>query len=530
MHSRKNNTTQSASSKNVRLSVNSSSGSQRMTSLSLVKARLKKNWWFLPVIGVLLTISIISVKRLNQTESRIESQAKNNYLPVTVTKVALEPLKAWIASEGTVRAVKLKHLTFDFEGEVTYIAKRDSGRILRPGDRVKKGELLARVDDREAVADLNKAVAGVIEAQKQKSVAAADVAKAKAKVAQAESQVREKQALYAKALSSLKLSQTRMERYKKIYQEGVISADDFDTRSIAVDTAKAELVAAQAAITTAQKEVESAQSEVEAAQEKLEAADSAIVNARAQLTQSRVGLEGSRLYAPFNGVVAYINIRERETFSPQIVNSQLGGDYQGILDRVPIVIVDPSLLEVSVNLAKTDRKQVVIGQTAIISNKSYPENHSDDTSNSKNLIKGIKAKGRVFGVNPVVNPGRRSISATIRITEGGMKLQHGERVTAWIAVDGKPRALVLPLKALTFREQKPYIFVVNPEKAVVEQRSVKLGIKGIDKQEILSGVKAGEYIVVEGQNRLVDETPVKIVRKVDYPSPSLPFVLNNDDE
>ena len=147
MHSQKNNAAQSASSKNVKLNANSSSRSQRITSLILVKAKLKKIWWFLPLAAVLLVIGIISVKRLNQTESGIESQSQKNYLPVTVTEAASEPLKAWFASEGEVRAVKLKHLTFDFEGEVTYIANRDSGRILRPGDRDKKGELLARVDD-----------------------------------------------------------------------------------------------------------------------------------------------------------------------------------------------------------------------------------------------------------------------------------------------------------------------------------------------------------------------------------------------
>lgn len=528
MPSQKNTTTQSVSSKTTKTTPNSNSVYQKRTKIALLKAKLKKFWWLLPLLGVILTVGGISVMRL-QNRNKSETSSSTNSLPVAVTKASLEPLKAWTASEGTVEAVKLKHLTFDMEGEVSYIAKRDSGRTLRPGDRVKKGELLARVDDRDAVANVNKAMSSIVEAQKQKSAAVAKVAQAQAQVAQAQSQVREREAQVQKARSELNLAKAQMKRYQKIYQEGVISTDDFETRSVTVDNAQAELKAASAGVASAEKQVESAQAEVQAAKENVEAAQSSIVNTRAQLTQARVALEGSRLHAPFNGVVAYINIRENETFDPQIVNSQLAGDYQGILDRVPIVIVDPSLLEVVVDLATSNSEQVRSGQRAMIADKSNPETEVNKDGQNQISMKAIKAKGRVSAVNPVVSPGTRSIEATIRISEGDIALQHGERVTTWIAVAGKPRTLVTPLNGIAYRNQKPYIFVVNPEKGVVEQRPVELGITGINKREILTGVKAGESIVVEGQNSLVDGTPVKIVRNVNYPSPSLPKVINKDE-
>lgn len=506
----------------VAKTTSNNSVSRRRIKTALLKARIRKFWWLFPLLGVILTIGGISVMRL-QNRTKSQTQSSTNSLPVAVTQAALEPLKAWISSEGTVQAVKLKHLTFDVEGEVTYIAKRDSGRILRPGDRVKKGELLARVDDRNAVANVNKALAAIVEAQKQKSAAAATVAQAQAQVAQAVAQVRQKQAQVLKARSELNLAQTQMQRYQRIYEQGVISADDFDTRSVAVDNAKAQVIAAQAGVASAEKQVESARAEVEAAQEKVAAASSGIVNARSQLTQAKVALEGSRLYAPFNGVVAYRNIREGETFDPQLVNSQLGGDYQGILDRVPMVIVDPSLLEVNIDIAAENRKLVRPGQTAIIADKTNPETIIN-RDNNQVLIEALKAKGKVFAVNPVVSPGTRSIQATIRIAEGGMTLQHGERVTSWITVAGKLRTLVAPLNAFVFRDQKPYIFVVNPKKGIVEERAVDIGITGISKREIINGVEPGESIVVEGQSRLVDGTPVKVVRKVNYPSPSLPGI------
>ena len=89
--------------------------------------------------------------------------------PLNVRTVAAlqSPIRNWVASEGTVRAVRFKHLAFDVDGEVTYIADRD-GRNLREGDRVTKGELLAQIDDRQLQADVNKAKASITEAREQK--------------------------------------------------------------------------------------------------------------------------------------------------------------------------------------------------------------------------------------------------------------------------------------------------------------------------------------------------------------------------
>ena len=109
-----------------------------------------------------------------------------------------------------------------------------------------------------------------------------------------------------------------------------------------------------------------------------------------------------------------------------------------------------------------------------------------------------------------------------------MMLQHGERVTTWIAVAGKMSTLVAPLNAFVERDRKFYVFVVNSQ-GIAEQRLVELGITGINKREILSGVQPGESIVVEGQKSFVDGTPVKVVRKVKYPSPSLPEMSGVED-
>lgn len=475
---------------------------------SNLKTTLKKRWWLLPLLGIILVIGGIAVLRLRENVTQEAALTETAPVSVRTTTAELESLRAWISSEGTAQAVDFKHLAFEVEGDVTYLARRN-GRRLREGDRVEEGELLARVDDRELQADVRQAQAALAEARQQRATAAADVAQAEAQVAQQRSQVEQAQAQLEKARSNLNLARSELERYRLLYNEGVVSASDFDTRRNRVEDAEADVRAAQTQVTAARDGVRAARTRVTAAREQLEATQSQIETARARLTQAEVALEGASLYAPFDGVVAYLNISEGEYYNPQIVTTQLAGDYQGILDRIPIVVIDPSQFEVVVDLAAPSGDRVRPDQQALVASESRVEAiaRNDDMA----LLDSARARGEVFSVNPAISPGGRAIQATVRINEGEQSLQHGERVLTWIAVEEKQDTVVVPLNAVVFRNQQPYIFVVNPDEGVVEQRPVELGITGIRQREILGGVEPGELVVEQGQNRLVDGTPVEIL-------------------
>ncbi|MEQ8956380.1 MAG: biotin/lipoyl-binding protein, partial [Coleofasciculus sp. C2-GNP5-27] len=260
---------------------------------SQLKTKLKKAWWLIPLVGLVLAIGGVSVMRLSPKDEEAATTTQPSPLPVRVTPAQLESIRAWVSSEGNVRATRFKHLTFDVDGDVTYIANREGGRQLREGDRVQKGELLARIDDRELQAQVSQAQAAVAEAQEQKSVAAANLAQAQAQVAQAHSQVSQAQAQLAKARSNRDLAQSQLERYRLLYNQGVIPASEFDTRQNTLQDAQAQIQAAQAQVQAAQDQVQAAQAQVQATREQVEAAETGITTARAQLTQAKVDLEGT---------------------------------------------------------------------------------------------------------------------------------------------------------------------------------------------------------------------------------------------
>ena len=467
---------------------------------------IKKLWWIIPILGLFLAVGGISVMRIRDKNSEQAVVTKTAPLNVRTVAAQQSPIRNWVSSEGTVRAVRFKHLAFDVDGEITYIADRD-GRNLREGDRVTKGELLAQIDDRELQADVNKAQSAITEAREQKAATAAEVAQAESQVAQARAQVGQIKAQLNQAKAARNFSQSELNRYQQIYNEGALSASDIDSRRNDLLNAEAQVQSVEAQIISAQAQIGTAQAQVQAAQDQLRASDARIATAQSQLTQAQVALEGTKLYAPFDGIVAYKNIRENEYYSTQSVSSQLS-NYQGLLDRVPIVVIDPSQFEVTADLSASVGEQVRPGQTTVIANEDNIQTNLDN----EDLIDSAQVRGKVFAVNPAVTPGGRAIQVTSRMTIGTGNLLHGSNVTLWVAVAQKDDAVVVPLNAVIFRDRNPYVFVANPDTGKVEQRQVKLGIEGLNQREIIEGVSPGELLVTEGQNRLVDGAPVKVMQ------------------
>lgn len=467
---------------------------------------LRRYWWLLLVAAAILGIGGVAVYRLRTSAGQTPTVSETQLLSVRTAAAQQGPVRDWASSEGTVRAIRFKHLAFDVAGDVTYITQRN-GRTLRAGDRVEAGELLAQIDDRTLQADINQARAAVAEARQRQAAAGADVAQAQTQVAQARSQVDQALAQLNQAQSARNLAQTNFQRYQTLYSEGAISAAELDSRRNTLEDATAQVQAARSQVETARSQVETAQAQVQAAQDQRQALSAQIETAQARLSQAQVALEDTRLYAPFDGVVAYMNIRENEYYTPQAVSSQLGQDYQAILDRVPIVVVDPSQYEVVADFASAQGEQVEPGQTSLVaSNQSETIGERSDS-----LLQRADARGQVFAVNPAVSPGGRSIEVTTQITEGGDSLKHGESVTLWVAIAADTDAVTVPLNAVVYREQEPYVFVVNPDDGSVEQRPVELGIEGLNQRQIRSGVAAGEQVVIAGQNRLVDGASVQVV-------------------
>ena len=476
--------------------VSESSNSQDTTMVTNSSIKKSKLPLILGAIALLIggTVILRSLFSSQPTTKEVTENIEQARLTVKTVPVNLEPIQAWAYGDGTVSATTKKHLTFQAEGTIDYIKKVD-GRELREGDRIRKGELLARVDRRKYDADIVVAAAGKTEAENQVRSAIADFRKAEESLTQAQTDLQ-------KAQTDLDFARADLKRYQELALAGAIEQRQ-------VDVKKTEYKNAQALVRATEAGVRSAQAQVVAAQTQIETAESGVNSANAKLNQSNFDSEDTELIAPFDGIVSRLNINEGEYWSPQIVN--VTGDYQGIVERLPIIVIDPNHFEVRVDLPAFSGGKIEPGQRALIVLDSDRSLANSGRITGQDLIELASAKGTVFSVSPSVSPGERSIRVTARINEGSVNLQDGEQVSVWIATAEKNNATVAPLNAFVFRDRQPYVFVVNEEEGIVEQRAITQGIEGLAKREIIEGVKPGEQLVTEGKNRLVNGAPVEII-------------------
>ncbi|MDJ1185757.1 efflux RND transporter periplasmic adaptor subunit [Roseofilum casamattae] len=523
----------------------------------------KKLLLFIPLLLVGLGIGAIAINRSNNSNPEEPVTAVTEArLPVRAVPLRLSSIQEWVSGNGDTSALRAKHLTFEVSGTVEYIAKVN-GRDLKEGDVVYGGQLLAQVDDRTLQADLAQSQAQAAEALEQESSALAgrdqaqaQVAQARAQVAQAEAQLDQQQSSVVSTKTQLQQAQASLsraradlvsaeasrelatkdlERYRTLVEEGIETQRQLEVSESQFEQAEAQVTAAEAGVRSAEEEVkaaraaiQSAESQVVAARRNVDALESnalalesnvsaseaqinaalaGIASAKSQVTRQEVAIEDSKIVAPFDGIVAYLNIREGEYWSTQIINTS---SYQNVVESVPIIIIDPREFEIDIELPAFQGSAVKPGQQAIVLLEQDVSEAQAGRLSIAQLRKRAIAQGRVFSVSPSVTPGGRAVKVTVRIPQGNENLRHGARVVTWIAVEERGSTTVAPVNAFVHRDRQSYIFIVQPD-GTVKQQAVDVGIEGFSEWEILSDVPIGSLVVTEGKDRLVDGTLVEII-------------------
>ncbi|MFH1090178.1 MAG: efflux RND transporter periplasmic adaptor subunit [Pseudomonadota bacterium] len=302
--------------------------------------------------------------------------------------------EAVMATSGHVEVTEVD-LSFRLPGHVTRL-------LAEEGDQVKKGRLLAELQQEVLKARYDQAEAVVREIESQSAslklttqikeeVLGADVEKAKAGKAAAEAryqslktgsrwqEIREAEAALDRAKTEMENRERDFERMKKLYQAKIISASQYDdTRTAteavqaaykqvleryrlvkagprveAVQEGKANLTGSDAVLNAA----EAARREVEKLKLDQKALEAKVDQARAQLATAKADLTDSRLYAPFDGFITVKAVEEQEFVqagTPVLTLARL--------DRVWVKTFVP----------ETQLGRVRLGQEAMVESDSYP--------------------------------------------------------------------------------------------------------------------------------------------------------------
>lgn len=126
------------------------------------------------------------------------------------------------------------------------------------------------------------------------------------------------------------------------------------------------------------------------------------------------------------------------------------------------------------------------------------------------ILKGIAFKGSVTLINPRVDVQTGTIKVTVEVYDDTLRLKPGMFVEVRIATGKKDNVLVIPRKAILYKQGKTFVFVLNKKQA--SQRMVVLGLTEEDMAEVTSGLNEGDVIISVGVENLKDGQAVDVLR------------------
>jgi RND family efflux transporter MFP subunit len=126
------------------------------------------------------------------------------------------------------------------------------------------------------------------------------------------------------------------------------------------------------------------------------------------------------------------------------------------------------------------------------------------------VLQGAMFDGSVTLINPRIDTQTGTVKVTVEVTDDSLRLKPGMFVEVRIAIGAKENVITIPRKAILYKQNKTYVFVMN--RNLVSQREIELGLTEEDYVEVTSGLDEGEVIVVVGVEGLKDGQRVDVVQ------------------
>jgi RND family efflux transporter MFP subunit len=240
-------------------------------------------------------------------------------------------------------------------------------------------------------------------------------------------------------------------------------------------------------------EVDDAQSVVDSTKARIAYSQQQLGVAERQVELQKTMLADMIVRAPFAGVVISKDAQPGEMISP--VSAGGGFTRTGIG-----TIVDMSSLEIEVDVNETYINRVVPGQKVEAILDAYQDwripAHVITTIPSADRQKAtVKVRIGFEKLDPKILP------------DMGVKVSFLRDAPAAGQAPAAP-AVIVPKAAVRSVDGKPVVFVLNDDR--VERRAIHVGLETGDQVEVLSGVRAGERVVIDGPQTLKDGDKVKI--------------------
>ena len=408
-------------------------------------------------------------------------QSSKNVVTVQTGKAQRQDLATVVSASGEIKPKTYVNIGANAFGKITHL-------YVKEGDHVKKGQLLAQLENVQSSADVN---------ANQASVQGAEI-----DAVAADAALKTSHADQLRAQADYDRSKLDWERAQNLFKDGLIANSDFDSRRNAWATADAGLAQAQARVAQAKAQKDSA--------------DKHIAQAHATLTRVTDVLQKTSYNAPFDGVITNLPVREGETVVMGIQNAP---------GSTLMTLADMSVITAEVKVDETDIVNVHLGQPAEVSIDAIPKKifHGTVSEIGNNAI--VRSSGVSTSQQTTASEEAKDFKVVVNLQDAPLDLRPGLSTTAKITTATRNNVIAIPIQALTIRsrtqleernsssgsvqaasplpkttasknkkdDEMQGVFVIRNRKA--EFVSVATGITGTTDIEVLDGLKEGDEVI-----------------------------------
>jgi HlyD family secretion protein len=336
-------------------------------------------------------------------------QSGKNVVTVQTGKVQREDLSAVVSASGEIKPKTYVNIGANAYGKITHL-------YVKEGDHVKKGQLLAQLENVQSSADVSANQASV-------QAAETDALAADAALSTSDADLLRARADYER-------NKLDWERAQNLYKDGLIAKSDFDSRQNAWATADSGLVQAKARVAQAKAQKDSA--------------DRHVSQARANLTRVADVLQKTTYAAPYNGVVTNLPVREGESVVIGIQNA---------LGSTLLTLADMSVITAEVKVDETDIVNVHLGQPAEVTIDAIPNKifHGTVSEIGDNAI--VRSTGVATSQQSSASEEAKDFKVVVTMTDPPPDLRPGLSTTAKITTAARNNVLTVPIQALSMRSK-----------------------------------------------------------------------------
>jgi HlyD family secretion protein len=461
----------------------------------------KKIWIGCGAIVVLAVIVFFSIRATRKDEVLVQ----------TDKAARRETLKAKITASGEIRAKEFVDLQSEIAGVIIDLPVRE-------GDKVKKGDVLLRIDPIQSASDTN-----AYRAQYDASMAdvrAQDFAilNAEAQLSRDEAALRSSRAQLAQAESNYIRGQSSFKRKQQLNEDGLISREEYEVAQNDLKVARSQFESAQAQTAQMESSVKIAQNSILQMKSNREGTSSRSKAQAANLTRVTNVQSKTVLTSPLNGVITQLLVEKGERAQPGIMSNP-----QATL----MTIADLSVIQAELKVDETDVINLKFHDPAFIKIDALPDAvfEGEVTEIGNSPIGQTQSRNQTSAAQEA-----KDFKVIVTLKTPSPKLRPGMSCTGDMITETKHDVLVVPIQALTIREveldkngkyqepdlrqKKPQtdvaradtskdkpakkelegVFIVNKDK-VARFRPVKTGITGESEIEIIENLKEGEEVV-----------------------------------